>query len=287
MKKLPLFKQCKKSKNYLWEIHRLNKRNKKKIAALRELYMRRKKRLSNFHQYLIAKRVLSNLYGGLKLRVLKKQKCLAKERKGPIVTNFVRMLESRLDTVVFRMNFFTSFAAARQSISHGFVVVNYKPINICSYALKYGDIVSFLPKVRTKISPILKNQIRIAKLAVHKVKENNPILERRQKHFVKRKVERTAQENDKNLNSQKSEKENSKSYKSYLLKKKGKVRNLRLGLSFLGNNPLNANMYSGLRLKPAYLEINYVIATAIVLFPTQDLYLPVIVDLRESIKGIK
>ena len=51
----------------------------------------------------------------------------------------LRMLETRLDNVVFRMGFASSRAQARQLVTHGHFAVNGKPTNICSYSVGEGD----------------------------------------------------------------------------------------------------------------------------------------------------
>jgi small subunit ribosomal protein S4 len=63
----------------------------------------------------------------------------AEQRKGMTGENLLRMLEMRLDNVVFRMGLATSRAQARQLVSHGHFAVNSKPTNIPSFATKIGD----------------------------------------------------------------------------------------------------------------------------------------------------
>jgi len=58
----------------------------------------------------------------------------------------VRMLESRLDNVVYRLGFAPSRKAGRQMISHGHVLVNNKAVNIPSYILRPGDVVQVREK---------------------------------------------------------------------------------------------------------------------------------------------
>jgi small subunit ribosomal protein S4 len=63
----------------------------------------------------------------------------AEQRKGMTGENLLRMLEMRLDNVVFRMGLATSRAQARQLVGHGHFAVNGKPTNIPSFATKAGD----------------------------------------------------------------------------------------------------------------------------------------------------
>jgi len=63
----------------------------------------------------------------------------ADQMKGLTGENLLRLLEMRLDNVVFRMGFATSRAQARQLVGHGGVSVNAKRVNIPSYIVKVGD----------------------------------------------------------------------------------------------------------------------------------------------------
>jgi small subunit ribosomal protein S4 len=65
----------------------------------------------------------------------------------------LRLLESRLDNVVYRMGFGATRAEARQLVAHNSILVNGQKVNIPSYKLKAGDVVA----VREKS----KNQLRI------------------------------------------------------------------------------------------------------------------------------
>jgi small subunit ribosomal protein S4 len=63
----------------------------------------------------------------------------AEKRKGMTGENLLRMLEMRLDNVVFRMGLARSRAEARQLVGHGHFTVNGRPTNIPSFAMKIGD----------------------------------------------------------------------------------------------------------------------------------------------------
>ena len=64
---------------------------------------------------------------------------LAEQRKGMTGENLLRLLEMRLDNVVYRMGFGLSRAQARQLVSHGHFSVNGRPTNIPSFGTKVGD----------------------------------------------------------------------------------------------------------------------------------------------------
>ena len=56
--------------------------------------------------------------------------------------NFLRLLESRLDNLVYRMGLSSTRRGARQVVNHGHILVNGKKVNISSYIVKPGDVIS-------------------------------------------------------------------------------------------------------------------------------------------------
>jgi small subunit ribosomal protein S4 len=70
----------------------------------------------------------------------------AAQKKGITGDNLLRTLELRLDNVLYRMNFASSRAHARQLIRHGHVTVNKKNVSIPSYILRMEDEISFKEK---------------------------------------------------------------------------------------------------------------------------------------------
>ena len=65
----------------------------------------------------------------------------AKKQKGDAGENLLKLLEKRLDNVVYRLGLASSRSQARQLVSYGHLVVNGKKVNIPSYQVKTGDIV--------------------------------------------------------------------------------------------------------------------------------------------------
>ena len=65
----------------------------------------------------------------------------ADRMKGQTGENLMRILESRLDNIVFRMGFARTRKEARQVVDHKFVTVNGKVVNIPSYLVKAGDVI--------------------------------------------------------------------------------------------------------------------------------------------------
>ena len=73
---------------------------------------------------------------------------IAERKQGITGDNLLRILESRLDNVVYRVGFASSRAEARQLVGHGHYKVNGKRVDIASYLLKAGDVVSICEKSR-------------------------------------------------------------------------------------------------------------------------------------------
>jgi small subunit ribosomal protein S4 len=70
----------------------------------------------------------------------------ATRRPGVSGENLVRLLETRLDNIVYRAGFADSRAQARQVIRHGFITVNGRKLDIPSAHLKVGDVIGFTPR---------------------------------------------------------------------------------------------------------------------------------------------
>src|ERR671918_22451 len=100
--------------------------------------MTRRRKVSEFGLQLREKQKVRKSYSVLE-RQFRNYFEKAEQRRGMTGENLLRMLEMRLDNVVFRMGFATSRAQARQLVGHGHFAVNGRPTNIPSYATKIGD----------------------------------------------------------------------------------------------------------------------------------------------------
>lgn len=76
----------------------------------------------------------------------------ASRLKGATGENLVKLLESRLDNVVYRMGIAPTRPAARQLVSHKHITVNGEIVNIPSYRLKPGDVIELKPKSKVNTS---------------------------------------------------------------------------------------------------------------------------------------
>lgn len=104
-------------------------------------------RLSGFGQQLREKQKIRRIYGVLE-RQFRRVYAEAERRKGQTGENMLQLLESRLDTVAFRMGFGASRAESRQVVRHNGVLVNGKRVNIPSYEVRPGDVVELTERAR-------------------------------------------------------------------------------------------------------------------------------------------
>ena len=81
-------------------------------------------------------------YYGVGERQFKKYFEMASNQRGVTGENLLQILESRLDNVVYRLGYGSSRAQARQLVNHGIFDVNGKKVNIPSYLVKAGDIIT-------------------------------------------------------------------------------------------------------------------------------------------------
>ena len=101
---------------------------------------------SDYGIQLQAKQKLKAYYGNINERQFRNiyRKALAK--KGDTTENLIALLESRLDTVIYRAKFAPTVFSARQIINHGHVKVNKKKVNISSYTVKETDLIEIREK---------------------------------------------------------------------------------------------------------------------------------------------
>ena len=109
---------------------------------------RRKNKMSDFGTQLRAKQKLKGYYGDLTEKQFKRIYAEAARVKGDTGENLVGFLERRLDAVVYRAKFVATIWAARQFVNHAHVLVNGKSVNIPSYRVKEGDVISVREKSR-------------------------------------------------------------------------------------------------------------------------------------------
>jgi len=119
----------------------------------------RRGRLSEYGTQLREKQKVRRLYGVLEKQFRGYYKEAAR-RKGATGENLLQLLEQRLDNVVYRMGFGSTRAESRQLVSHKSILVNDNVVNIASYQVQAGDIVSIREKSKTQLR--IKSAVELA-----------------------------------------------------------------------------------------------------------------------------
>ncbi len=112
----------------------------------------RRTRLSDYARQLREKQKMRRIYGILEgqFRLYYKE---ADRRKGSTGENLLKLLEGRLDNVVYRMGFGASRTEARQLVRHNGITVNGSKVNIPSFQVSPGDVIA--------VNESAKNQLRV------------------------------------------------------------------------------------------------------------------------------
>jgi|TARA_Y100000994_G_scaffold114047_1_gene93869 small subunit ribosomal protein S4 len=96
-----------------------------------------------------AKQKLKSYYGNINERQFRNVYRKALKKKGDTTENLVGLLETRLDTVIYRAKFAPTVFSARQLINHGHFRVNKKKVNISSYTVKENDLIEVKDKSKS------------------------------------------------------------------------------------------------------------------------------------------
>ncbi|MFI4919039.1 MAG: 30S ribosomal protein S4 [Legionellales bacterium] len=109
----------------------------------------KKPRLNGYGIQLREKQKIRRLYGVLEKQFRNYYKAAAKQ-KGSTGENLMSLLERRLDNVVYRMGFASTRAEARQLVAHKAILVNEKIVNVASFLVNPGDILSIRQKAKSQ-----------------------------------------------------------------------------------------------------------------------------------------
>lgn len=110
---------------------------------------RRGKKKSGYGAQLAVKQAAKRMYG-LRERQFSNYIAEAENKTGDSSKTLVTFLESRLDNVVYRMGLAKSRLAARQLVSHGHIAINGEKVDIASYRVRVGEVVSIREKKQSK-----------------------------------------------------------------------------------------------------------------------------------------
>ena len=106
---------------------------------------------SDYGIQLQAKQKLKAYYGNINERQFRNIYRKALSKRGDTTENLIALLESRLDTVIYRAKFAPTVFSARQMINHGHIKVNKKRVNISSYVVKNTDLIEIRDKSKNLI----------------------------------------------------------------------------------------------------------------------------------------
>ncbi len=120
---------------------------------------RRQRRMSDYALQLREKQKLRRIYGVLE-RQFRNYYKRAAQTKGATGENLLKLLECRLDNVVYRMGFGATRAESRQLVSHKAILVNGRSVNIASYQVKSNDVIAV--RERSKKQARVQDALTIA-----------------------------------------------------------------------------------------------------------------------------
>ncbi|MDX1345190.1 MAG: 30S ribosomal protein S4 [Sedimenticolaceae bacterium] len=119
----------------------------------------RRRRQSDYGLQLREKQKVRRIYGVLEKQFRNYYKKAA-QKKGATGDNLLKLLEGRLDNVVYRMGFGSTRAEARQLVSHKAILVNGQTVNIPSYQVSPEDVISVREKSRNQVR--IQNSLALA-----------------------------------------------------------------------------------------------------------------------------
>ncbi len=120
---------------------------------------RSRRKISYYGRQLMEKQKVKYYYG-VRERQFRRFYEMAERMRGQTGENLLRLLESRLDNVVYRLGFGKSHRHARQLVVHGHILVNGKKVDRPSYLVKPGDVIEV--KEKSRDIPQIKEGIELA-----------------------------------------------------------------------------------------------------------------------------
>lgn len=123
--------------------------SKHKVGTAPGQHAGRRSKLSDYGKQLRAKQMVKRIYGVLE-RQFRNYFKEAFRQKGSTGENLLKLLEARLDNIVYRSGFAVTRREARQMVNHKFFTVNGQVVNIPSYLMKAGDVLAVREEVKSK-----------------------------------------------------------------------------------------------------------------------------------------
>lgn len=119
------------------------------------------KKLSEYGLQLREKQKAKFIYGVLEKPFRNNFEKARKSKSGTTGEVLMILLETRLDNVVFRLGFARTRKEARQMVDHKYILVNGKRVNIPSYTVKPGDVISVCEKAKNKAGQRIKDVLEV------------------------------------------------------------------------------------------------------------------------------
>lgn len=113
----------------------------------------KRRKVSEYGKQLNEKQKIRYIYG-VNERQFRRLYAIAKKTNGVTGEEFLKILESRLDNLVYRMSIARTRKLARQLVTHGHILVDGKKVDICSYIVKPGQVIS-VKESSAQIAPIV------------------------------------------------------------------------------------------------------------------------------------
>ena len=132
-------------------------------------------KLTDYGIHLREKQKVKNYYGVLE-KQFRKYFTMAERQKGNTGTNLMVLLERRLDNIVYRLGFGASRSQARQWVAHGHIQINGRRVDIPSYLVRMGDVVTIRNRSGSvkAVKTVLDEVSRTVPDFLHRVDENVP-----------------------------------------------------------------------------------------------------------------
>lgn len=110
---------------------------------------------SDYGVQLRAKQKLKGYYGNISEKQFRRLYDEAVRRRGDTSENMIELLERRLDAVVYRLKLVSTVFAARQTVSHGHILVNGQRVNIPSYMVRDGDEIQLVESMHQNVNVLI------------------------------------------------------------------------------------------------------------------------------------
>lgn len=114
---------------------------------------------SFYKSQLMERKKLGLLYGNLSKKEIYRTIQRAEKYRGVLRENILRLLESRLDVILYRIGFFKSIPSARQGIIHRNILVNQQVVTIAHYQVKAGDMISVDRKKSSNLKDVIQRRL--------------------------------------------------------------------------------------------------------------------------------